>query len=66
MKKNNIGLILIDFHYFDAEWSKKSIVTGKMHKIIYCLKKTDGGHQVFVFHQNFVKFKSTHNIHAYL
>ena len=57
---------MISIISMQSEWSKKSIVTGKMHKIIYCLKKTDGGHQVFAFHQNFVKFKSTHNIHAYL
>ena len=28
--------------------------------------KTDGGHFVFVFHKNCVKFQSTHNIQAYL
>ena len=41
---------------------KKLIVTGK---ITNCLK-TDDGHLVFVFHQNCVKFKNTHNIQAYL
>ena len=62
----NIDLILIDVHYFDAESSKKkSIVTGKMHKITYCLKNRWRPFRNF-FHLNSVKFKSTHNIQAYL
>ena len=35
----DIALPLIDVHYFDAESSKNSIVTNKMHKITYFFKK---------------------------
>ena len=52
-------LIFLDAHYFDSESSK-------MHKITFKKKKTDGDHFVFVFHENCVKFRSTHNIQAYL
>ena len=54
-----LALILLDVHYFDAE-------STKMHKITNIFLKTDGGHFVFVFHKNCVKFQSTHNIQAYL
>ena len=58
----NLALILIDVHYFDAESSEKNqLLQAECTKIRYCLK-TDGGHFVFVFHQNGVNFKSTHNI----
>ena len=61
----NIALILINVHYFDARLSKK-INCYRQNAQNYIFEKKDGGHFVFVSHQNCVKFKSTHNIQAYL
>ena len=44
---------------------KKNFLQAKCSKL-HIFLKTDGGHFVFVFHQNYVKFQSTHNIRAYL
>ena len=58
----NIAVILLHVHYFDAESSEKNQLLQAKCTKIHILKKTDGGHFVFVSHQNCVKFKSTHNI----